>query len=75
MGFINPHHMSHIRAESYLAAVPKPVWQSLVAKGAAHGIVGLEMQFSQSPSIVGPATTTRLGQEGKAGGNLLAGSR
>lgn len=73
--FVDPHHIRQIRAGSHLTAVPEPVRQSLVGKGAAHGIVSLEIQLSQSPSVVGPATTTRLRPGGKAGGNLLAGLR
>lgn len=70
--FIDPSHVHSLKAESHAITVPEPVRQSLVARGSSHGVVRLDLQLNQSPTIVGPASTTRLYPKSKGGGNLLA---
>ncbi|KAL1622281.1 hypothetical protein SLS56_008814 [Neofusicoccum ribis] len=73
--FIDPATIILVQRRSRDTSLPEPVAHSLVGKRSAHGIVGLELDLSKPPVIVGPANATKLSPRGDAAGNTLASLR
>lgn len=70
--FIDPRNVRQLTTNLEPSTIPEFVWQSPIAIGPAQRIAMLEFHLHNPPTVVGPASATRLRPRHRADGDLLA---